>query len=152
MPLRIFAAVAGAYFLVSARTGFRTVNARRYGISVEEKARLKASALLTKHGFTVSESVRIKGLGDIDMVVSDGLQTTAIEIKAYHTWNAKKDREQGALAQARRGKHRIGAHRSILWLPKGDLGWFCNWFGRPEADVRVVAGSARRLLRVLRRG
>lgn len=145
------AAGAGLVLLLLAYGQFRRGRARQFGKHFESRCLRDAEAVLGESGFRFQMGRLVRGIGDIDLVVTNlsGRRVT-VEIKSFVYWRQfgpfMGERERKALHQAAAQREAIDADRAVVWLPQGRATLFqllVGWIG--NRDVTVVFGGPRKL-------
>jgi hypothetical protein len=150
--LGLLPVVCGLGLLSYSVHGFKAVHRRRHGLRVEARAIARATKILQAHGLTVTTNVRMRGRGDIDMVVGINFHLMPVEIKSYESWgNATAGRYAATLAQVGQAQRHLCARRGYVWLPEAKVGLVKRWYGQREGDVTVVFGGANHLARIIAR-
>lgn len=143
---------SGLCLLAFAVHEFRDVQRRTHGMRVETRAIADAAKILPAYGIGMTPNVRVRGRGDIDMVVGAGTHHMPVEIKSYESWEMQdRERRLATLEQVARAQRYLRARRGYVWLPEAKAGMWRRWRGLREGDVTVVFGSARHLARIIRR-
>lgn len=117
---------------------------------------MRAVQWLSAHGLVVEAGRRVRGLGDVDLLVWSGECLATVEIKSFQRWRqARGDRrrERLAIAQCLRQREALAADAALLWLPDARPSLWQRLWGYSFAGqgVALVRGDERRLLRALRR-
>lgn len=149
MPRAFFGACVAAGLAGLSRLAWSDGQARWYGASLERWGVARCRPQLERLGFSVGAGVRVVGLGDADLVVTNPKNNVScvVEIKAFEI---PDDRVLAAAEQARRVGDRLRAEHAVVWLPRGRRNWR-DWFGTScRAGVPVVKGDSRKLVRFVR--
>ena len=147
--------IVGLVLLQSGSRLLKRANVREFGKRFEGAITPKAVAALEKPGMNIRTNLRVRGLGDIDIVVSTAEgKSVPVEIKSFVVWNQflflKGKRERSAIHQAERQRAFLSAHAAIIWLPQGRPNLMQSLFGAGTGTVKVVFGGELTLMRAIR--
>lgn len=148
-------AVVTVFLLSKSGKMFEQARSRQFGKELEVRSIESASTELEAQGIAYKANVLKNGVGDIDLVIGTRSGAIPVEIKSFWYWNQRGfifhgARERKTIAQVRKQMGALRSNRGIVWLPQGKPSLFQRLFGVGSGPVKVVFGSHKNLVKIIK--